>query len=139
MPLAYLYQSPDMALPAGGPADWARTQGEPAGAFDAASLSEADRNRAAAAIDGLKGRRIGLVGEHPAGFDTCRFDEAELGSMAGIAIDRIALGDLFKRSAAAPDAKLEAGRKSVAGLKGIEEVDQEQLRKSLSLFEASRP
>jgi L-fucose isomerase-like protein len=135
VPLAYLYQSPDLPLPAEGPAAFARTPAEAAGVFDLAGLSTADRERAAAAVAELRGRRIGLVGEHPAGFDTCRFDEAALTSLAGIAIDRIALGDLFRRSAAAPAGQIAARRDEVAGLKGIDEVDQDQLAKSLTLFE----
>ncbi len=135
VPMAFLYQSPDMALPAGGVAAFAMSPAPAAGAFDGASLSAADQARASAALSGLRGRRIGLVGEHPAGFDTCRFDETELKSLAGIAIDRIALGDLFRRAAAAPAEALEARRGDVAGLKGIGEVDQGQLAKSLSLFE----
>ncbi len=135
VPMAYLYQSPDMALPAGGVAAFAASPAPAVGAFDGASVSASDQARASAALSGLKGRRIGLVGEHPAGFDTCRFDEAELTSLAGIAIDRIALGDLFRRSAAAPADAVAARRGAVAGLKGIGEVDQAQLAKSLSLFE----
>ncbi len=135
VPMAYLYQSPDMPLPAGGPAAFARAPGDAAGTFDLAALSASDRERAAAVVDGLRGRRIGLVGEHPAGFDTCRFDDAELNALAGIAIDRIALGDLFCRSADAPAERIAARRDGVAGLKGIGEVDQGQLAKSLSLFE----
>ncbi len=135
VPMAYLYQSPDMALPAGGIAAFAASPAPAVGAFDGASVSASDQARASAALSGLKGRRIGLVGEHPAGFDTCRFDEAELTSLAGIAIDRIALGDLFRRSAAAPADAVAARRGEVAGLKGIGEVDQAQLAKSLSLFE----
>jgi L-fucose isomerase-like protein len=129
--LSYLYRSPDEALPEGGINDWAKTGASSAGEFAAGDVTEDERIRAAAVIEGLKGRRLGLLGEHPAGFDTCRFDDAALGSLAGITVDRIALGDLFRSSAsatAAPNA-------TVAGLKGIGEVDQEQLRKSLTLFE----
>ncbi len=77
----------------------------------------------------------GLVGEHPAGFDTCRFDEAELRSLAGIAIDRSRSAISSTRAAAAPADAVAARRGEVAGLKGIGEVDQQQLAKSLSLFE----
>jgi len=129
--MSYLYQSPDAPLPEGGVAGWARTGAGGRADFDGGGSTEADRSRAAAVIETLKGRRIGLIGEHPAGFDTCRFDDAALDSLAGVAVDRIALGDLFRLSAAAkptPNA-------SVTALKGVGEVDQEQLRKSLALFD----
>jgi hypothetical protein len=90
---------------------------------------------AAAVVAGLKGRRIGLVGEHPAGFDTCRFDAAAIDRLTGIAIDRIALGDLFQRASAAPQDAVAARRAEVGGLRGVDQVDQGQLAKSLSLFE----
>ena len=128
--LSYLYQSPDLPLPAGGLAGWARTGGA-GGEFAAGGVSGEDHARAAEVIEGLKGRRLGLIGEHPAGFDTCRFDDEALSGLAGISIDRIALGDLFRRAAAAAPGPNAA----VAALKGIAEVDREQLRKSLSLFE----
>ncbi len=66
VPMAYLYQSPDMALPAGGIAAFAASPAPAVGAFDGASVSASDQARASAALSGLKGRRIGLVGEHPA-------------------------------------------------------------------------
>ena len=86
-------------------------------------------------LNGLKSRRIGLIGEHPGGFDTCRFDEASIKDMTGISIDRFALGELFQRSAAASESSVASLREKVSGLKGIEDVDQPQLAKSLSLFE----
>ncbi len=133
---SYLYQDPAVPLPAGrlpSARSRAEANGTITGEGPAAAMATAD-----AVIAGLKGRRIGLVGAHPAGFDTCRFDEAEIGRMTGIAIDRIALGDLFQRSAAAPAAVVAARRAEAAGLVGVDAVDQPQLAKSLSLFEGLR-
>jgi L-fucose isomerase-like protein len=132
----YLYRAPDAkgALPA--IADWARRKrvlrGRSRGKI---AEGKADGATAKAVLKGLKGRRIGLVGEHPAGFDTCRFDGKALDKLTGIAIDRIALGDLFGRAARVTAAASAKRRKDVAGLKGVDAVDQEQLRKSLTLFE----
>jgi L-fucose isomerase-like protein len=97
--------------------------------------SLADTIKADAVISGMKNRRIGLIGEHPAGFDTCRFDDADLATLTGITVDRIALGELFQRSAIVSDDKTALRRKDVEVLKGIDEVDQTQLNKSLTLFE----
>ncbi|MGL4240826.1 MAG: L-fucose/L-arabinose isomerase family protein, partial [Beijerinckiaceae bacterium] len=128
---SWLYRDPALALQGALPLIDAGPAAQPAGI----AASDADRAAAGRVLDGLKGRRIGLVGEHPAGFDTCRFDEAELGRMTGIAIDRIALGELFRRASAAPAEDVALGRASITGLRGVADVDQPQLAKSLSLFE----
>jgi L-fucose isomerase-like protein len=129
---SYLYQSPDVELADALPVVPGRTQpNAPANV----SASQSDGTLADGVISGLKGRRIGLIGEHPAGFDTCRFDEAEISRLTGISIDRIALGELFQRAAAAPASAVSARRADVAHLKGVDDLDQGQLTKSLSLFE----
>jgi L-fucose isomerase-like protein len=133
---AYLYQSPTKKLAQRSIADWARKKrvlrGKSRGRI---VVGKDDTRRSKAMLDSLKGRRIGLVGEHPAGFDTCRFDDMALGKLTGISIDRIALGDLFGRAAKVMASAAAKRRKNVAALKGIDGVDQEQLRKSLTLFE----
>src|SRR5215212_7632932 len=60
--------------------------------------SEADRRVAERVLATLKGRRIGLVGEHPTGFDTCRYDAGALRQLAGIEVETIGLADLFARA-----------------------------------------
>jgi len=127
---SYLYQSPEEPL-RGGIAGWSRTGAEPGGVVMQHDVSDDDKARAATVIAGLKGRRLGLIGEHPAGFDTCRFDEDSLRELAGIGVDRIALGDLFGRASDATP----SSDPSIGALKGIESVDQDQLAKSLSLFQ----
>jgi L-fucose isomerase-like protein len=130
---AYLYQSPGQKLPSVNPSEWAKKSN----LVDGKQIpsTESDLAKAKRVIAGLKGRRIGLIGEHPAGFDTCRFDDGELGALTGISIDRIALGDLFARAAATSTEATVARRESVKDLKGIDVVDQAQLSKSLTLFE----
>jgi L-fucose isomerase-like protein len=132
----YLYQAPDAKQHLSSPLTW-KTNTQPKSRSKSAlpRLKKADIAKAEAMLNGLKDRRIGLIGEHPTGFDTCRFDDASVKALTGISIDRIALGDLFKRSAAAPAKSVTKLRDQVAGLKGIESVDQPQLNKSLSLFE----
>jgi L-fucose isomerase-like protein len=132
----YLYQSPDEPTKITHPSTWASNAKRPKS--KKATLPAVMKSHEKAAqemVAGLKDRRIGLIGEHPGGFDTCRFDDATVQDLTGISIDRIALGDLFQRAAAAPSDKIAASRKTVADLKGIDEVDQTQLAKSLSLFE----
>jgi L-fucose isomerase-like protein len=132
---SYLYRDPAEPLGAALPAASARAG---ANAGSPASPDEDDSAHAAHVLAGLKGRRIGLIGEHPAGFDTCRFDAAEIDRLTGISIDRIALGELFARASRSSPESIAERRKDVAALKGIDEVDQAQLNKSLSLFEGLR-
>jgi hypothetical protein len=48
----------------------------------------------------LRGTRIGLVGRHPDGFDTCRFDPLELHDLLGIGVEKLEQGELFERARA---------------------------------------
>ncbi|HEY8595367.1 MAG TPA: hypothetical protein VIL84_08985 [Devosiaceae bacterium] len=82
----------------------------------------------------LRGSRIGRIGEHPAGFDTCRYDSGKLVSLAGVEVSELTLGDLFGRAAEVP-ANVAAGtRKEAQGLlDGLDNVDQPQLDRSLRL------
>jgi L-fucose isomerase-like protein len=129
----YLYQAPDTQDRLSSLADW-KANKKPVKA-NAKTISVADEQKINHMLSGMKGRRIGLIGEHPAGFDTCRFDDTQLETLTGITVDRIALGELFSRSADIDDIVTAKRRKDVETLKGIDEVDQTQLNKSLTLFE----
>ena len=50
--------------------------------------SDAER-LADAALAAIRGSRIGLVGEHPLGFDTCRYEPADLDKLIGVAVEPI--------------------------------------------------
>lgn len=104
---------------------------------DAGGVAEADRRVAEGVLARLEGLRIGLVGEHPAGFDTCRFDEGELKRLAGIEVERVALPDLFARARSVPAEQVAATKAAVGEtIAGLGEVDQPQLDRSLSVFHA---
>jgi L-fucose isomerase-like protein len=113
-------------------------EGSEAAALPSGSApSDADRAAATRVLSRLAGRRIGLVGEHPAGFDTCRYDARELKNLSGVEVERIELPALFDRARAIPADAIAASRQSVAGrISGLDEVDQPQLEKSLSIFRA---
>lgn len=85
----------------------------------------------------LSGKRIGLVGEHPVGFDTCRYDADQLRSLAGVAVEPILLSTLFER-ARATDSTLTARRLAEARgtYAGLDDVDRGQLEKSLNLYDS---
>ncbi|MEM7567854.1 MAG: hypothetical protein AAF321_11545 [Pseudomonadota bacterium] len=85
----------------------------------------------------LTGARIGLVGRHPDGFDTCRFDDDDLMARFGAEVPRARLDTLFRNAGKIEEARARAVRERVdAELTGADGVDQEQLDRSCRLFAA---
>jgi L-fucose isomerase-like protein len=135
---SWLYAAPDADGLAESLDELLNGRGAPGGAIPAAPQpSDADRRAAEGVLAKLKGQRIGLVGEHPAGFDTCRYDEGELKRLAGIEVEKITLPDLFARAKAVPADRVAATKQAVGQkISGLDEVDQPQLDKSLTIFHA---
>lgn len=97
-----------------------------------------DAGRAAERIDAaITNRRIGLIGDHPVGFDTCRYDADALQALTGTTIEPVTLTDTFAAARAVPSdvtsRRYAAVRDTYAG---IEAVDRGQLDKSLALHAA---
>lgn len=93
----------------------------------------ADQNGIEAA-DSIRGSRIGRIGAHPDGFDTCAYDSAKLDALAGVSVEELELSDLFDRAGQVESADAGAVRQEAeALLGGLDEVDQEQLERSLKL------
>ena len=91
-----------------------------------------DAGRAIA--DALQGARIGRIGEHPAGFDTCAYDSGKLTALAGVEVDGIDLEKLFSTARAADAASIAALRAGTAReVEGLDSVNQEELDRSLAL------
>jgi L-fucose isomerase-like protein len=89
------------------------------------------------ALAKLKGATVGLIGRHPDGFDTCAYDPVSLKALTGSGVEQVELATLFDRArAATPDAIAGIRRTVAATVSGIDEVDQPQLDKSLSVFDA---
>ena len=84
--------------------------------------------------DAVSGRRIGRIGEHPAGFDTCAYDAPTLRALAGVEVDDIPLVRLFDAArAVSPDQVKPVRAIADAVLAGLDKVDQDQLDRSLRL------
>lgn len=113
------------------------TAGEGEGVPDPApyaviETSEAGRGQAAAAS--LRGARIARIGNHPDGFDTCRYDPAQLASLSGASVDDLDLDQLFEAARAAPESTVAPARRIAQDtLAGLRDVDQDQLERSLRL------
>lgn len=137
VPLRWLYAAPDAAmisdqiggLVMGDERDPAYTTGP--------RPSLVEREQAKRALAALKGRAIGLIGEHPAGFDTCAYDPAKLSALAGVEVRRIGLPELFAGADAVPADAIARKRAAVAErLSGLDEVDQPQLDRSIGVYHA---
>ena len=88
----------------------------------------------AAAAARLAGRRIGRIGAHPDGFDTCRYDDAALHALTGVTVEPMALDTLFDRARALPDAATADIRaEAAASLSGLSDVNAAELDRSLRL------
>lgn len=72
---------------------------DPAAAAQAAVLARAGRAQRA-----LRAARVGVVGDHPAGFDTCAYDAGDLARLFGVEVAPIPLTDVLDAARAAGDA-----------------------------------
>lgn len=97
-----------------------------------------DRAAARDILEDLQGTRIGLIGEHPAGFDTCRYDPAGLAKLAGVEVVPFPLAHLFSRAsaAAAIPGMLEDWHERAGELAGVEKLVPAEVKKSLALAAA---
>lgn len=81
--------------------------------------------------------RLGVVGEHPAGMDSCHLDEAQLGQKLGIHVQRIPLDQVFSMArGTAPGQVAEVRRKLDQRLDNLAELDQKPLNGTLSVYHA---
>ncbi|MDZ7600097.1 MAG: hypothetical protein U1A06_01830 [Hoeflea sp.] len=99
-----------------------------------AQPSDADPDAGRVLLEGLRGKSIARIGQHPDGFDTCAYDSARLAALTGMSVTGVELSELFSRARAAPDAAAARLRAEAAeSLAGLDEVDQVELDRSLRL------
>ncbi len=85
----------------------------------------------------LAGARIGRLGEHPEGFDTCRVNQAGLRERFGIEIAQLELEAFFTRARQADKAKVKALAGDLRGtLAGYDDLDQRATEGSLGVYVA---
>lgn len=85
----------------------------------------------------MKSARLGVVGEHPAGMDSCHLDEPGLNQIFGIQIQRIDLNDVFQRARSTPAADLSQVRSRLdTYLDNLATLDQTPLNGTLSIYSA---
>jgi L-fucose isomerase-like protein len=87
----------------------------------------------------LRSARIGRVGQHPVGLDTCHVDGDALARHFGVEVVEVDLGDVFQAAKAADPAEVEAILHTLASrLDGLQRLDQVALRKTLGSYVALR-
>jgi L-fucose isomerase-like protein len=83
----------------------------------------------------LRGARIGRVGEHPDGLDTCEIDREALASRFDLEVVQIGLEEAFAGARAARPGQLDALRGELDNqLDGLDDVDQTALRRTLGSY-----
>ena len=79
--------------------------------------------------------KLGLIGVRPEGFDTCDFNNEELKSKFNAKIEKIKLQSLFNISSKVDKKTINLTKKNISkNLKNINQVNQKELNKSISLF-----
>ncbi len=115
-PYAYVYAGPD----------------DPTAMAQVKPVAEAGRVRRL-----LHEARLGVVGEHPLGFDSCHLDTTLLESRFGLRVIRLQLPDLFVRARAVSTAQIEALRERLDHrLEGLAVLDQRALEGTLGVYAA---
>ena len=77
--------------------------------------------------------RIGRIGEHPAGFETCAYDAGALKELAGAEVEEMTLPDLFDRARGVQTDAIAPYAAQAATLDGVETLDRGELDRSLRL------
>jgi L-fucose isomerase-like protein len=82
---------------------------------------------------------FGVVGEHPAGMDSCHLDESQLGELLGIQVQRLPLEQVFSLARATPPEQVAAARQMLdRRLDNLAELDQGPLNGTLSVYQTLR-
>jgi len=86
-----------------------------------------------AASVAIRRLRIGRIGEHPAGFETCAYDAGALKELAGAEVEEMTLPDLFDRARGVQTDAIAPYAAQAATLDGVETLDRGELDRSLRL------
>lgn len=87
------------------------------------------------ALRKLHSARLAVVGEHPAGMDTCHLDAEGLKARLGVSVDEIPLPAVFERVRQVPESQTAQVQASLAGrVQGLDGLDQAALHRSLGVY-----
>jgi L-fucose isomerase-like protein len=83
----------------------------------------------------LRHARIGRIGEHPGGFDSCKLDRAALKRVFGLEIVQVDLNTVLQSARTADPQEVDAILQDLARrLDGLEQLDQTALRGTLAAY-----
>jgi L-fucose isomerase-like protein len=83
----------------------------------------------------LRQARLGRVGQHPEGFDTCRFDQEALRRLFGVEVVELKLEQIFQQVKAADPQQVEAVTQSLSPqLENLAELDQKAVQGTLGTY-----
>lgn len=81
--------------------------------------------------------RLGVIGEHPAGMDSCHLDENELKTKLGISVQKIPLDLVFSQARqTTPEQVADVRSHLDACLDNLSELEQKPLNSTLSVYHA---
>lgn len=111
-----------------------------ADADDAAALAKVRvLAQAAHALKRLRQTRIGIIGDHPAGFDTCRFDAPALKNQLGVEVEKFELAQVFREIKQTPPEVIQpVAERLQQTIEGVAEVDQAALHGSIATYATLR-
>jgi L-fucose isomerase-like protein len=90
--------------------------------------------RARTIVERLGETVIGRVGDTPDGFEPCAYEAGPLRAALGVHVEDVPLPELFSRSDAASESDIQDARsRADIFLSGVDDVNQEELRRSLAL------
>jgi L-fucose isomerase-like protein len=96
-----------------------------------------DTARAGSVKRRLTGARIGLIGHHPDGFETCIYEADTLKRLCAVSVDFMEISELFERSRAVSDSETDSVyARFQSTLGNLDELEQLPLRKSLQIYSA---
>jgi len=117
-PFRYVYASPE----------------DPAVLLQVESLARAGR-----ALRTLRQTRVGVIGQHPDGFDPCHYDAGRLSKLLGVEVVPFELPAFFDMVRSQPAERVEVQLASLSQtLTNLSELDQKAVRGTLSTLEALR-
>jgi L-fucose isomerase-like protein len=111
-----------------------------AGPEDPAVLAQVESlARAGRALRTLRQTRVGVIGQHPDGFDPCHYDAGGLSSLLGVEVVSFELPTFFDKVRSQPADQVEAQLATLSQtLANLSELDQKAVRGTLSTLEALR-
>jgi len=92
-----------------------------------------------ALLRNLRSARMGVVGEHPPGMDSCHLDEEKLREIFGVQVEKIDLQSVFSRARSIQTAQIAPVREGLDNrLDNLSQLNQEALNNTLRVYLALR-